>query len=85
MKNLNDYGLTKTRIFVFISSSLAAAFFEGFGMAMFLPMLEYIEKGQDISVLTAGSDLWKKLANSFDYIGLEVTLMALLSDLLHMS
>lgn len=78
LKNLGKFGLTKFRIFLLMAISILAAVFEGFGMAMFLPLMEYIEKGQEISVLTQGSDLWKRLVAAFDYLGLEVTLLSLI-------
>ena len=59
-----------------------AAVFEGFGMAMFLPLMEYIEKGKDVSVLTQGSNLWKRLVAVFDSLGLEVTLLSLIVSVL---
>ena len=44
IRDLAQFGLTKKKIFAVLTLSLCAAFFEGFGMAMFLPILEYLEK-----------------------------------------
>jgi ABC-type multidrug transport system fused ATPase/permease subunit len=82
LKNLGKLGLTGSRIFLLMAASILAAVFEGFGMAMFLPLMEYIEKGKDISILTQGSNLWKRLVAAFDYMGLEVTLLSLLVSVL---
>ena len=62
--------------------SFLAAVFEGFGMAMFLPLMEYLEKGKDVSVLIQGSNLWKRLVAVFDSLGLEVTLLSLIVSVL---
>ena len=78
LKNLSTFGLTKSRIFLLMAISILAAIFEGFGMAMFLPLMEYIEKGQEVSTLTQESNLWKRLVAVFDYLGLDVTLLGLI-------
>jgi len=78
LKNLSTFGLSKSRIFLLMAISIVAAIFEGFGMAMFLPLMEYIEKGQEVSTLTQGSNLWKRLVAVFDYFGLDVTLLGLI-------
>ena len=62
--------------------SILAAVFEGFGMAMFLPLMEYIEKGKDVSVLAKSSTLWKRLVAAFDYVGVEVGLLTLIMSVL---
>jgi ABC-type multidrug transport system fused ATPase/permease subunit len=78
LKNLGKFGLTGPRLFLLTAISILAAVFEGFGMAMFLPLMEYIEKGKDVSVLIQGSNLWKRLVSAFDYLGLEVSLVSLI-------
>ena len=82
LKNLGKFGLTKSRIFLLMAVSILAAVFEGFGMAMFLPLMEYIEKGKDVSILIQGSNLWKRLVAAFDYLGLEITLLSLIVSVL---
>jgi len=82
-KNIFDYlwlfGLGKFRIAFLIGVTLSAALLEGFGMAMFLPVLEYIEKGQSLEALKSSSELWEKLLQVFEFLSLEVTLLSLLS------
>lgn len=78
IKNLGKFGLTGSRIFLLMAVSILAAVFEGFGMAMFLPLMEYIEKGKDVSVLTQDSTLWKRLVAVFDYLGMEIDLVTLI-------
>jgi ABC-type multidrug transport system fused ATPase/permease subunit len=82
LKYLIEFGLTRSKIFKLMAVSILAAVFEGFGMAMFLPLMEYIEKGKDVSILTQGSNLWKRLVAAFDYLGLEVTLLSLIVSVL---
>lgn len=73
------FGLSRTRVGIFVAMTVAAGFFEGFGMAMFLPVLEYVEKGRDLAVLTSGSGMWRRLVQVFDALGLEISLLSLLA------
>ena len=73
------FGLTGSRVTALVALTVLAAAFEGFGMAMFLPVLEFIEKGRDVAVLAAGSPMWGKLIQAFDFLGLSVTLVTLLT------
>jgi subfamily B ATP-binding cassette protein MsbA len=79
VRSLPFFGLTWQRIFLLASLSLGAAIFEGFGMAMFLPVLEYVEKGQDASRLAATSDMWRNFLHLFVLSGIEVSLFTLLA------
>ena len=81
-KALNDFGLTIPRVFLFLSISLSAAFFEGFGMAMFLPILEYIQEGRDVVVMAETSKLWTAIFGAFSFFGLRVNLASLLAVVL---
>ncbi|MGD8386349.1 MAG: ABC transporter ATP-binding protein [Desulfobacteraceae bacterium] len=53
-------------------------------MAMFLPLLEYVEIGGDIAALTEQSRLWQTLVTVFDIFELQVTLIGLILVLLFM-
>ena len=79
IRALPIFGLTWRRILLFSSLCFGGAFLEGFGMAIFLPILEYIEKGQDVVQLAANSDMWRNILNLFALSGLEVTLFSLLA------
>lgn len=72
------FGLTKARIALFAALSVAAALLEGFGMAMFLPVLEYVEKGHDVALLAAGSEMWRRLLKAYAFIGIDANLGTLL-------
>lgn len=83
MKNLFEF-LVEIRFpmhrwAVFGVLGFAAAFFEGFGLAMFLPLLEFIEKGQDLTILAQDNRYWKILIAIFDKVDLPVTLVSLMS------
>ena len=74
---LKEFGLSKSRIAAMISFSLLAAGFEGFGMAMFLPVLSYIEQGREAFLLQS-SQHWKMLFSVFSGLGLPMNLVTLL-------
>ncbi len=82
LKDIHNFGLNRTRIFLFLSLSLSAAFFDGFGMAMFLPVLEFIEKGRDLAALEGSSRMWEWIFAGFDLFGLGVSLAGLLGAVL---
>lgn len=79
LTSLRLFGLTKTRIACFAILSLLAAFFEGFGMAMLLPVLSFVEKGQDIALLAESSSSWRFLLDGFAKVGIAVSLWSLLA------
>lgn len=78
ISDLKLFGLTRGRIVLFSSLTISAAFFEGFGMAMFLPVMEYIEKGRNLEVLAQASPMWERLIGLFQWLGLEISLLWLL-------
>jgi subfamily B ATP-binding cassette protein MsbA len=78
LANLGFFGLTKARIAAFVGVTVASAFFEGFGMAMFLPVLKFIETGQDVTQLAATSDTWRRLLQIYAWFDIPVNLLALL-------
>lgn len=59
--------------------NLGAAIFEGIGLGMFLPVLEYMNDAGNLAQLSARSQLWRSLLAAFDTIGLPVTLATLLA------
>lgn len=79
LNDLSFFGLTGRRISLFVALTVAAGTLEGFGMAMFLPVLEYIEKGRDLTVLAGSSAMWDHLIGLFDRLNLEVSLLSLLA------
>lgn len=77
---LGLFGVTRRRILLFTGLSVAAAFLEGFGMAMFLPVLEYVEKGQNAAQLAQSSEMWRRLLEAYAFLGIEIGLLALVAS-----
>lgn len=77
VKELTQYGLTPRRAGLFVSLALLAAFFEGFGLAMFLPLLQFIESQGDVATLADGSRTWTVLISVFQAARVPITLMSL--------
>lgn len=73
------FGLNKSRIALFAMLSIASALLEGFGMVMFLPVLEYVEKGRDLGLLEANSEMWRRLLKAYSMLGVEANLATLLA------
>lgn len=80
--NARTFGLTPRRILLFLFLALSSGLLEGFGMAMFLPLLEYVESGGDVASLAYDSRLWRGLVMVFQVFELQVTLLGLILVLL---
>jgi ABC-type multidrug transport system fused ATPase/permease subunit len=52
--------------------------FEGIGIGMFLPVLQYLESGGDMASLAARSQAWQVLTSAFSAVGAKPTFAALL-------
>jgi subfamily B ATP-binding cassette protein MsbA len=72
------FGLNRRRIGLFLLLTLGAGLLEGFGMAMFLPLLEFIESQGSVISLAEGSKLWTVLIGLFQLFHLEVTFLGLI-------
>lgn len=73
-----DFGLSWQRIGVFAALTILTAFFESFGMAMFMPVIDYMEKGRTAVELAGQSRLWGFIVGGFNALEIEVTLVSLL-------
>ena len=51
--------------------------FEAFGMAMIIPLLDFIDKGRDIGTLSADSRMWQAIQYVYSLAGLPVSLGSL--------
>ncbi|MDA1357855.1 MAG: ABC transporter ATP-binding protein [Proteobacteria bacterium] len=71
-------GLPRSTAVAILVLDLVSVFFEGIGIGMILPILDYLEGYGDVSALTAQSALWKWLAAIFGWFGIEISLPALL-------
>ena len=65
---------------MFAGLSIVAALLEGFGMAMFLPVLEFVEKGQNAAQLAQASEMWRRLLGVYSLLGIEVSFLALVAS-----
>jgi len=66
-------------ILVIVALSFLAAAFEGIGVGLFLPVLEFINAGGDLGALTGGSEVWRRAVAAMGAIGLPVNLPVLLA------
>ena len=67
---------------IFIFLILLATLFEGFGVAMLLPVLEFVENQGDIQVLLDSSPYWKHILAVADWFSVSVTLASLSATVL---
>lgn len=74
--------LTRARIVGLLAITLAATVFEGFGVAMLFPVMDFIEKGRDFQSLAATSSMWFYLDQGFGLLGIPKTLVALMCAVL---
>lgn len=71
--------LTRFKIIVLIGLTIGAAFFELFGVAMVFPIIDFIEKGRDFSLLAAQSRMWHIINRVFDILWLPKNLIMLMA------
>ncbi|HUS53571.1 MAG TPA: ABC transporter ATP-binding protein [Thermohalobaculum sp.] len=64
--------------------SVITVVFETFGMGMLLPVLQFVEHEGRIERLIADSRLWRILADAFDLVGQDITLLGLSAVVLFM-
>lgn len=74
-----EFGLSTTNITGFLLISLAMYIFESFGFVMFLPLIEYVQHGRDLSILEGNSPLWGYIHKAFNAVHCDVTLLGLMS------
>ncbi len=77
IKNWRLFGLTARQLWAYLALTLAAAMFEGFGMASLLPVLDFVEKGQTPELLAQTSPMWKYLVQAYQTLGLVPNLVVL--------
>ena len=70
--------VTVFKIMLLIMVTLAAALFEGFGVAMLFPVMDFIEKGKDFSVLANSSKMWLYITKIFDFFSIPKSLLSLM-------
>lgn len=70
--------LTKGKVFLLLAITIAAAVFEGFGIAMLFPVMDFIEKGRDFGALSENSRMWATISNTFDFMQIPKSLISLM-------
>lgn len=70
--------VTKKRIVILLSFTIAATFFEGFGVAMLFPIVDFIEKGRSFSALASSSKMWSYIGKTFDFLSVPKNLLSLM-------
>jgi len=71
-------GLKRNVSFTLLAAHLLGTIFEGIGVGMILPIMDYLEHDGDVAVLSEGSGLWAALVDVYGALGLSVTLPSLL-------
>ena len=79
MKHARALGFERRWVVLIIGLQFVSVLFEGIGLGMFLPILQYIRADGDMAALTADSDLWEALVTAFERVGLPVNLATLLT------
>ncbi len=63
--------------FTLVALLIVAAAFEGIGITMLLPIVDFIQSGGDVEALTAESGLWDWLVRAYGAVGVPITLATL--------
>jgi len=71
--------VTKNKILLLMGITLAATLFEGFGVAMLFPVMDFVEKGKNFDVLSETSKMWMYIGRIFDLLSIPKSLISLMS------
>lgn len=72
-------GITWRMEVMLLALLVMAAAFEGIGIGMLLPIIGFVESAGDISALAAESELWRRMIDVFQFVGLPITLGSLIA------
>ncbi len=70
--------VTKSKILLLLGITLTATLFEGFGVAMLFPVMDFIEKGKDFTVLADSSKMWMYIEKVFNLFFIPKCLISLM-------
>jgi len=70
--------VTKRRMVLLLGMTLTATLFEGFGVAMLFPVMDYIEKGRDFLELAKESRMWLYIDTIFSIFSIPKNLISLM-------
>jgi ABC-type multidrug transport system fused ATPase/permease subunit len=71
-------GLRRGIAVALLAAHLLATLFEGVGVGMILPIMDFLERGGDVTALAAGSGLWAVLVDVYGTLDIAITLPSLL-------
>lgn len=71
-------GLTAKNETILLGLIVSATFFESIGLAMFLPIAEFIQSNGDVAGLQENSKFWAGLVAFFDFLHVSITLPVLI-------
>lgn len=78
IRELNDMGLLPCRRLLAVSAiAILVVAFEGVGIAMLLPLLDFIQAKGDVAGLQERSGMWRYIVETYDFFGIRVTLLTL--------
>ena len=61
-----------------LATHLLSTLFEGIGIGMILPIMDFLERGGDLEALSDNSGLWSVLVEVYTFLGVDITLPTLL-------
>ena len=73
LKRVHKLGVTYKVVFILILLSLVTTMTEVFGIAMFLPIFQYIRLEGDIDALINNSPVWQYIVDIFAYFNIEIS------------
>ncbi|MFC1521608.1 ABC transporter ATP-binding protein [Elusimicrobiota bacterium] len=68
----------KGKAFMVLLLTMLAALFEGFGVAMLVPILDYVGSNGDVDALMQQSNMWSYITLAFSWVRMPVRLISLL-------
>lgn len=72
------FGLKPHHEVTLLGLLLSATVFESIGIAMLLPIVEFIQADNDLAALQKSSPLWESLVKAYDFFALQVNLATLI-------
>ncbi len=69
--------LSRSRIVVIAMVGTLVVVFEGFGIALLLPLLDFIQENGDVEALKSKSSVWHTIVSAYALIGVPLSLAAL--------
>ena len=74
---VHSLGLSYRVIVILVVLSLIATMTEIFGIAIFLPIFQFIRLEGDLNALVEDSPMWQYVINAFDFVNIDPSLVNL--------